>query len=48
MVSGGLDNFYGFFFKVMLYERLTPERKAHTLAESVYKVIALVGTSNDS
>jgi flavin-binding protein dodecin len=32
----------------MLYERLTPERKENTMAESVYKVIALVGTSNES
>jgi dodecin len=32
----------------MLYERLTSERKENTMAESVYKVIALVGTSNES
>ena len=29
-------------------ERLTPERKENNMAENVYKVIALVGTSNES
>src|SRR5579859_1766947 len=29
-------------------ERLTPERKGYNMAESVYKVIALVGTSEES
>ena len=29
-------------------ELLTPERKENNMAENVYKVIALVGTSNES
>jgi dodecin len=29
-------------------ELLTPERKENDMAENVYKVIALVGTSNES
>jgi dodecin len=29
-------------------ELLTPERKENKMAENVYKVIALVGTSNES
>ena len=29
-------------------ERLTPERKENNMAENVYNVIALVGTSNES
>ena len=29
-------------------ERLIPERKENNMAENVYKVIALVGTSNES
>ncbi len=33
---------------VILYELLTTERKEKTMAESVYKVIDLVGTSNES
>jgi len=32
----------------MLYERLTHQGKENNMAESVYKVIALVGTSEES
>jgi dodecin len=33
---------------VLQYERLTTERKENIMAESVYNVIELVGTSNES
>jgi len=37
-----------FFNDVLLFEQLTTERKENIMAESVYNVIALVGTSNES
>jgi len=37
-----------FFNNVLLFEQLTTERKENIMAESVYNLIALVGTSNES